>query len=74
MSESSSGSDESRKVEGKTPHAEQRSIEAQSGDIHRLVCDVDRIFREGRRFKDMETGYDVYVRGNKVVIVDPATN
>lgn len=74
MSESSSSSDESRKVEGKTTHGKQRSMEAQSGDIHRQVGDVNRIVREGRRFKDTETGYDVYVKGNKVVIIDPTTN
>lgn len=75
MSESSSGSDESRrKVEGRTSHAEERFEQAQSGDTHRQVGDVHRIVREGRRFKDTETGYDVYIKGDKVVIVDPATN
>jgi hypothetical protein len=32
MSELGSGSEESRKVQGKTPHGEQRSQEAQEGD------------------------------------------
>lgn len=66
MPESSSNSEE-RKIEGQTPHAKERSEEAQEGDLNRVI-------REGRRFKDMETGYDVYVRGDKVVIVDPTTN
>jgi len=74
MSESNSESDESRRLEGKTPHGQQRSQEAHSGEIHRQVGDVNRILREGRRFRDTETGYDVYVKGDKVVIVDPATN
>lgn len=41
---------------------------------NRQVGDVNRIVREGQRFRDTETGYDVYVRGDKVVIVAPATN
>jgi hypothetical protein len=74
MPELSGDSDESRNLEGKTRHAEQRAQEAQSGDIRRQVGDVNRIVREGRRFKDTETGYDIYVKGVMVVIVDPATN
>ncbi len=66
--------DQTQNLEGKTPHAEHRAQEAQSGDIRRQVGDVNRIVREGRHLKDTETGYDVYVKGDKVVIVDPATN
>ena len=72
MTEGNSG-EENPKIEGKTPHGEQRSQEAQAGDVTRQVGDVNRVVREGRRFQDTETGYDVYVKGDRVVIVDPAT-
>lgn len=74
MPESSGDNEQSKNLEGKTPYAEQRAQEAQSGDIRRQVGDVNRVVREGRRLKDTETGYDIYVKGDKVVIVDPATN
>ena len=56
MPESSSNSEESRKIEGKTPHGQERSQEAQEGDIRRQIGDVSRVVREGRHFKDTETG------------------
>ena len=71
MANSGSDSEESRKIEGKTSHGEQRARETQEGDTNRQVGDVNRIVREGRHFRDTETGYDVYVRGDKVAIVDP---
>ncbi|NJP12288.1 MAG: hypothetical protein HC866_24795 [Leptolyngbyaceae cyanobacterium RU_5_1] len=74
MVESGSSNEESRRIEGKTDHSETRSQEAQQGDTHRQVGDVSRVVREGRHFRDTETGYDVYVRGDRVVIVNPATN
>jgi len=69
-----SNEEERRQVEGKTPHAEQRSQEAQDGTVTRQVGDVNRVVREGRLFQDAETGYYVYVKGDRVVIVDPETN
>jgi hypothetical protein len=74
MAEAESGNEENRKIESKTSHSEQRSQEAQAGDSQRQVGDVKRIVREGRHFRDTETGYDIYVKGNKVVVVDPSTN
>ena len=67
-------SSEDRRIEGKTPHGEKRSQEAQEGDVTRQVGDINRVVREGRLLQDTETGYDVYVKGDRVVIVDPATN
>ena len=69
-----SNSPEERKVEGKTSHGEQRSQEAQAGDTSRQVGDVNRVVRDGRLLQDTETGYYVYVKGDRVVIVDPASN
>jgi hypothetical protein len=66
--------EERKPIEGKAPHAEQRSQEAEDGTVTRQVGDVNRVVREGRLFQDSETGYYVYVRGDRVVIVDPATN
>lgn len=74
MTEPSNSSEESRKIEGKTLHGKQRAQEAQEGDVTRQVGDVNRVVREGQLLRDTETGYDVYVKGNRVVIVDPATN
>ncbi len=65
---------EDRKVEGKIPHAEERANEALQGNPHRQVGDFNRVVREGRQFKDTETGYNVYVKGDRVVIVDLAIN
>jgi hypothetical protein len=73
MTEPSNG-EESRKIKGKTSHSEQRSQEAQEGRSRRQVGDVNRVVSEGRLLRDSETGYDVYVKGDRVVIVDPATN
>ncbi|NJK53326.1 MAG: hypothetical protein HC936_11890 [Leptolyngbyaceae cyanobacterium SU_3_3] len=73
MTEPSESSEE-RKIEGKTNHGEQRAQEAQAGDVSRQVGDVNRVVREGRVLQDVETGYYVYVKGDRVVIVDPTSN
>ncbi|NER00830.1 MAG: hypothetical protein F6K30_29740 [Cyanothece sp. SIO2G6] len=57
----------------KTPHSEVRAQQAREGDPNRQVGDINRVVWEGRQFQDTQTGYDVYVRGNRVVIVDPET-
>jgi hypothetical protein len=74
MAEPGNSKQESRSIEGKTPHGEQRTQEAQKGDVTRQVGDVNRVVREGRLLQDAETGYYVYVKGERVVIVDPANN
>ncbi|MBR8833054.1 MAG: hypothetical protein DSM106950_03160 [Stigonema ocellatum SAG 48.90 = DSM 106950] len=61
MTEPGNRSEESQKIEGKTPHGEQRSQEAQAGDTARQVGDVNRVVREGRLLQDAETGYYVYL-------------
>jgi hypothetical protein len=66
--------EEQPRVQGKTAHGEMRSQQAQEGEVSRQVGDPNRVIWQGRRFRDVETGYDVYVKGDRVVIVDPATN
>jgi hypothetical protein len=73
MVEPGNGSEEHPRIEGQTAHGKQRSQEAREGDTTRQVGDANRVVREGRLFQDVETGYDVYVNGDRVVIVDPAT-
>lgn len=53
-----------------TRHGEQRAREASQGDTRRSVGDPNRVVREGRRFKDTETGNIVYVKGDRVVITN----
>jgi hypothetical protein len=74
MAKPGNSREKSRSLEGKTPHGEQRTQEAQEGDVTRQVGDVNRVVREGRLLQDAETGYYVYVKGQRVVIVDPANN
>jgi RHS repeat-associated protein len=52
-----------------TRHGGQRAAEARGGDSHRQVGDANRIVREGRQFRDTETGANVYVKGDRVVIM-----
>jgi RHS repeat-associated protein len=56
----------------KTDHAKERQEQAREGDAHRDVGDANRTTRQGRHFTDTETGYNVHVRGNRVVITDPS--
>jgi hypothetical protein len=56
-----------------TRHAEGRKREAREGDAHRDVGDPNRVVEQGRAFRDTETGYEINVRGNRVVVRDPRT-
>src|SRR5205823_2844016 len=58
----------------RTPHGDERAEQAQSGDQHRQVGDVNKVIDEGKHFTDTETGNDVYVKGNRVVITDADGN
>ena len=51
-------------------HGKQRKEQADAGDSHRQVGDPNRVVREGRRYIDSETGHNVYVKGDRVVIRD----
>jgi hypothetical protein len=51
-----------------TEHGEQRIQEALNGDAHRQVGDRNRVIRQGRKYRDTETGNTVYVDGDRVVI------
>jgi RHS repeat-associated protein len=53
-----------------TDHAKQRRQEARSGNANRDVGDPNRVVREGRAYRDNETGYTVYVKGNRAVVYD----
>jgi hypothetical protein len=64
---------EKGKISGTTDHAEERKDQAASGDKGREVGDANRVVREGKRLKDSESGNDVYVNGDRVVVVDPKT-
>lgn len=52
---------------GRTEHDE-----AQAGEPNRQVGDANRVIREGREYKDADSGYSVHVSGDRVVITDPA--
>ncbi|HEY6448719.1 MAG TPA: RHS repeat-associated core domain-containing protein [Acidobacteriaceae bacterium] len=49
----------------------QHDIE-QSGEPNRQVGDPNRVIQEGKEYTDSDTGYDVHVNGDRVVITDPA--
>jgi RHS repeat-associated protein len=53
-----------------TRHGNQRRDQARSGDRHRDIGDTQKTIREGRRYLDTETDNIVFVRGDKVVIVN----
>jgi hypothetical protein len=55
----------------KSKHSEDRHAEARAGDTSREVGDMNRVVREGRKFYDTDTGYTIYVSGDRVVIVSP---
>ncbi|MCI0538651.1 MAG: hypothetical protein L0Z50_25875 [Verrucomicrobiales bacterium] len=50
---------------GRTPHGEKRASQADRG-----VGDANRVIRDGRKFRDTETGNTVHVKGNRVVITN----
>jgi hypothetical protein len=53
----------------RTDHGEKRYQEGQNGNPHRNIGDANRTINEGNHYIDSETGYDVYIRGNKGIIV-----
>jgi RHS repeat-associated protein len=55
---------------GRTEHGKQRQAEARAGDANRQVGDANRTVRDGRQFTDTETGNNVFVRGDKVVVTN----
>lgn len=54
----------------RTPHGDDRKRQADQGDAHRQVGDANRTIRDGQRYRDTQTGNNVYVRGNRVVITN----
>ncbi len=57
----------------KTKHGEQRNQEKRT-DHHRDVGDPHDVIKNGRKLKDSDTGNDIYVDGDRVVIVDQNGN
>jgi hypothetical protein len=55
-----------------TDHAAGRRQQGQQ-DPGKQVGDPNRVIREGTAYRDSDSGYTVYVKGNRVVIVDPQT-
>lgn len=54
-----------------TPHASLRRTQAAAGDVNRQVGDVNRVIRDGRLYRDTESGHFVRVNGDRVVITTP---
>jgi len=57
------------KARERTDHGEQRAEEAKT-DAHRQVGDANRVIREGREFTDTETGNNIHVNGDRVVVTN----
>ncbi len=54
---------------GRTDHGEKRASEAKT-DPNRSVGDANRVIRDGRKLVDNDTGHNVYVSGDRVVITN----
>lgn len=53
-------------------HARLRRDQARAGDRGRQVGDPNRVVREGRRFRDTNTGNIIHLRANRVVVSNGA--
>jgi hypothetical protein len=53
----------------RTEHGEKRHNEARNGDPHRNIGDPNRTMYEGKHFTDTKTGNEIYVKGNKGVVI-----
>lgn len=56
-------------VSGTTKHGDKRKAQSRT-DSHRSVGDANKVVLEGRRYLDSETGAHVYIKGDRVVILD----
>ena len=54
--------------DNKTDHGKERADDART-DPDRNVGDPNDVIRDGKKFTDTKTGYDVYVKGDKAVVV-----
>jgi len=74
MNENTSESDSdsnTQKDNEPTVHAKERREEARSGgNANRDVGDPNRVVREGKAYRDRDSGYTVYVKGNRAVVYD----
>jgi hypothetical protein len=57
-----------------TEHGQERADEAKSGDSHREVGDANRVKSQGRSYTDSDTGNNIHVKGDRVVITDSEGN
>jgi RHS repeat-associated protein len=53
-----------------TKHGRERRDQGRSGDGDRDVGDPNRTIREGNHYMDSKSGNDIYVRGDRVVVVN----
>ena len=58
----------------KTEHGQERADQARSGDAHRDVGDANRVIKEGKEYTDTETGNNIHVKSNRVVVTDQDGN
>nr|WP_259639738.1 RHS repeat-associated core domain-containing protein [Pseudomonas syringae group genomosp. 3] len=67
--ESSSDSDADKLRDGQIEHGDKRAEEAKT-DASRQVGDRNKVVENGKRYVDSDTGHDVHVSGNRVVITN----
>jgi hypothetical protein len=60
-------------TKGRREHGEKRAEEAKT-DKHRQVGDTNRIIEDGKRYVDSDSGHNVNVKGDRVVITDQRGN
>ncbi|UQI28480.1 RHS domain-containing protein [Pseudomonas bijieensis] len=65
--------DDSAIADGRIDHGNKRAQEAQT-DSHRQVGDKNRVIEGGRHYVDNDTGHNVHVKGDRVVITDNRGN
>ncbi|MEO0461383.1 MAG: RHS repeat-associated core domain-containing protein [Myxococcota bacterium] len=65
-----SGAKPKTKPRGRTGHGKERAEEPKSNP-DREVGDANKVIAEGRPFTDSQTGLDVFVKGDRVVITKP---
>lgn len=65
--------DDSAITDGRIDHGNKRAQEAET-DSHRQVGDKNRVIEGGRHYVDNDTGHNVHVKGDRVVITDNRGN
>lgn len=60
-------------TKGRIEHGDKRAEEAKT-DSHRQVGDTNRVIEGGKRYVDSDSGHNVHVNGDRVVITDQRGN